>query len=47
MTEHLQLFGQAVEITVLLGIFFRLGGIGATLKHHEERLVKLERKHAT
>ena len=40
--DHIQFFGQGVEIAVLFGIFYRVGGLTATVRALEIRLKKLE-----
>ena len=45
--EHVPMFLQTAELVTLLGIFFRLGSIEATLKEQDRRLKILERKHIT
>ena len=36
--------GYSVQTGVLIGVFFRLGGLGARLQGHGERIANLEQK---
>lgn len=38
------LIGLSAQTSVLVGVFFRLGGIKATLEGHGERIANLEQK---
>lgn len=41
----LEIIGLA-QAVALTGIWFRLGGVLADIKHHDKRIEKLEEKHA-